>query len=487
MNARASKPKPPSATTRKPGGSLLGLALDGDRFEAVAARRTNGNVEILKSIEAILSINLLTNEPALAGREIRKHLDAAGIRERRCVVGLPLSWVLTLHVPLPDLPDEDLESILQIEAERGFPYAPDSLVIARSIFRVEDGSRHATLVGVPRDHVTRLEAVLAAAQLRPVSFSLGLTSIPLGQGGSSEPVLSLVPGATGVGLLVNAGGGVASLRALEGVYELEAGGHALKPDVLARELRITLGQLPGELGANLHRLRIIGQGEPASELEEALRPRAKTLGLQLETVSEFRPGDVPVSLPAMARITASLSLALHHLTGRSVTFEFLPPKVSAWQRITSRYASRKLVWGGFAAGVVLVAMMLAFGVQQAQLWYWGAKWNGMKDRVAAIEKLQQHIRQFRPWFNESVPSLGVLRRLTEAFPEDGTVSARSVEIREGGLVTCTGTTRDRQSLLRALEKLRSAEEIGDVKLEQMRGKSPMEFSINFQWSGKGGS
>jgi hypothetical protein len=487
MNPRASQPKPATASSRKPGGSLLGLALDGDRLEAVAVRRTNGNVEILKGLEVGLAIDLLTNEPALAGREIRKHLDAAGIRERRCVVAIPLSWVLTLHVPLPDLPDEDLESILQIEAERGFPYAPDSLVISRSMFRAGDGSRHATLAAVPRDHVVRIEAVLAAAQLRPISFSLGLTSLPPGRGGGAEPVLSLVPGATGVGLLVSANGGVASLRALEGVYELEAGGRALRTEVLSRELRITMGQLPGDLGANLRRLRILGKGDAARELEESVRARAAALGLQVEYSPEFKPGDVPVALPAGTQMSPALCLALVHLTGRDPAFEFLPPKVTAWQRVTSRYSSRKLVWAGFAASLALVVVLAAFLVQQVQLWYWGSKWNGMKARVASVEKLQQQIRQFRPWFDGSVASLGVLRRLTEAFPEDGTVSARSVEIREGGLVTCTGTTRDRQSLLRALDKLRATGEVADVKVEQMRGRSTMEFSINFQWSGKGGS
>src|SRR5438128_2343846 len=77
------------------GGSLLGLAFDGGRLEGVALRRTNDSVEIKDSFAVSLSLDPLTNDPELVGREIRKHLDAAEIRERRCAVCLPLSWALT--------------------------------------------------------------------------------------------------------------------------------------------------------------------------------------------------------------------------------------------------------------------------------------------------------------------------------------------------------------------------------------------------------
>ncbi len=68
-----------------------------------------------------LSLDPLTNDPELVGREIRNHLDAVGIRERHCVVGLPLKWALTTHLEVPELPEADVASFLQIEAERGFP------------------------------------------------------------------------------------------------------------------------------------------------------------------------------------------------------------------------------------------------------------------------------------------------------------------------------------------------------------------------------
>ena len=75
--------------------SVLGLSLDGERLEGVVLRRTNGALQRFQSFSVALSLDPLTDAPELVGREIRNHLDAAGVRERRCVVGVPLKWMLT--------------------------------------------------------------------------------------------------------------------------------------------------------------------------------------------------------------------------------------------------------------------------------------------------------------------------------------------------------------------------------------------------------
>src|SRR5262249_1406538 len=107
-----------------------------------------------------------------------------------------------------------------------------------------------------------------------------------------------------------------------------------------------------------------------------------------------------------------------------------------------------------------------------------------------LEGLQQNIKKFRPWFDESVRSLTILKRLTEAFPEDGSVTAKTIEIRESSgatTVTCTGTARESLSLLRMRDKLSSAPGVNEVHIEQTRGKSPLQFTFNFHWNEAGAS
>jgi hypothetical protein len=465
----------------------LGLAFEAGRLEGVLVRRTNGSGEVKRAFAAALSLDVLTEAPELVGREIRKHLDAADIRERRCVVGIPLSWAITVQVPLPDLPPADLDSFLQLEAERGFPYALDALLMAQSRYRTPGGTAYATLVAVPRDHIARIEAVLQAAQLRPISFSLGITALQGTEGDAAEGVLALAPSDHNISLQVSCGGGVAVLRTLEGVFELEGGTPQLQADQVARETRVTLGQLPADLRAAVRRVRVFGRDDTADALAEQLRPRFAPMGVEVEQVRELPAAEYGMHLAGSTPASAALALAVRSLTGTSGGFEFLPPRVSTWQRMTSRYASRKLVWGGATAGAVAACVALAFLYQQVQLWRWGGQWETLKPRATVLDKLQQQIKQYRPWFDDSVRSLAILRRLSEAFPEDGSVSAKTVEIREAQSVTCSGTARNRQELIRTLDRLRAAKEVFDLRVPQTQGRAAVEFTFSFRWVEGGGS
>src|SRR5674476_432613 len=93
---------------RKKLASLLGLALDGSRLDGVVLRHANGALQVQQSFSVALTLDPLTAAPELVGREIRNHLDAAGVRERNCILGLPLKWVLTAHTELPPLPEADV-------------------------------------------------------------------------------------------------------------------------------------------------------------------------------------------------------------------------------------------------------------------------------------------------------------------------------------------------------------------------------------------
>jgi hypothetical protein len=73
--------------------------------------------------------------------------------------------------------------------------------------------------------------------------------------------------------------------------------------------------------------------------------------------------------------------------------------------------------------------------------------------------------------------------LTQAFPEDGSVTAKTVEIRDLSVVTCTGTARNYQVLLQTLQKLRASPQIRDANLGPTRGQSPaLQFSFSFAWN-----
>lgn len=483
--------------------SVLGLTLDGSRLEGVVLRRTNGSLQLRQTFSVALSLDPLTAAPELVGREIRNHLDAAGVRERYCVVGVPLKWALTAHTELPPLPEQDAASLLQLEAERGFPSDVATLRLGNSRCPLPAGKQLVTLAGIPNAQLTALEQVLAAAKLKPVSFSLGLTALQpperrsptrregesVAQSAGSESgtptgILALAIGESQVGLQITRGG-VAALRALEGAIEDEAGRRGLHADIVAREARITLGQLPAELRDAVKRIRIFGPRELAQQLADEMELRFEPMGLKVEIVSAYAPNEFGAQLPLETSVSPALSLAAWWLMGETPVFEFLPPKPSALEQLVTRYASGRLRSAGAVAAGVLVLVGGLFLFQQIQLIVLRSQWSAMSARVQQLDGLQQEIRQYRPWFDDSFRSLTILRQLTMAFPEDGSVTARTVEIRGGNTVTCTGVAQDYGALLQTLNQLRTANGVTDVKLQQTRGKSPMQFSFDVHYRNGG--
>jgi hypothetical protein len=466
--------------------SVLGLALDGSRLEGVVLRRSNGSLQLRQTFSATLSLDPLTAAPELVGREIRNHLDAAGVRERHCVVGVPLKWALTAHTELPPLPDADAASLLQLEAERGFPSDVATLRLAHSSCPLAAGKQHVTLAGIPNVHLAVLEQVLVAAKLKPVSFSIGIMALQPPASEASDGVLALAIGESQAGLQITRGGGVAALRALEGVIENEGGRRVLLAGLVSREARITLGQLPAELRAAVKRIRIFGPRDLAQPLADEMELRFEPMGLKVEMVSAYAPDEFGVQLPPEASVSPAFSLAARWLAGESPVFEFLPPKPSVLEQLFTRYASGRLRSAGAVAAGVMVLAGALFLFQEFQLIWFRSQWSAMSDKVQELDGLQQQIRQYHPWFDDSFRSLTILRQLTQAFPEDGSVTAKTMEIRDGNTVTCTGTAQDNTALLRTLNQLRTAEGVTDIKLQQIRGKSPMQFSFDVHYGNGGG-
>jgi hypothetical protein len=330
-----------------------------------------------------------------------------------------------------------------------------------------------------------LEKVLKAALLRPIGFTVGLAALQSPEKESSHGIMALLVSESSVDVQVTCGGGILLLRTLDGVFETEGVQPRLSPDLLLREIKITLGQLPAEFRDAVRKVRVFGHGESARPFVDAIAARAGSIGLQFEFVETYAANEFSKSLPAGTEVSPAFSVAARAVTGVPPVFDFLPPKVRPWQQLTTRFSSRKLVWAGGTAGAAALLVAGAFLVQQWQLSRLQSRWANMESRVRELEDMQQQIKRFRPWFDDSLPSLTILRRLTEAFPEDGVVAAKTVEIRELSSVTCSGVARDNQALLKVLDQLRATKDVANLKVDQIRGKTPLQFTFNFRW-GEGG-
>ena len=459
--------------------SLMGLTLDGSRVDGVVLKRVNGSLQLQQSFSFALTLDPLTAAPDLVGREIRNQLDTAGVRERHCIVAIPLKWVLTASTEMPQLSTEDAAGLLQLEAERSFHSDTDTLQIGHSSCALENARQYVTLAAAAQVQLAALERVLVLAKLKPVSFSTGITALqpPDAKAGT----LALLIGETYLGLQVTATDGVASLRALDGAIENENNRRGLQTELVAREVRITLGQLPDQIRGAIKRIRIFGPRELAQSLADDLDLRFEAAGLQSEVVTAYAPNEFGVQLPAQTPVSGAFSLAARYLTDRPAIFEFLPPKPTAWERINSRYASGKLRTVGAVAAALLLLVGGLFAYQQIEFSVYNTRWTKMADKVTQLDEIQGQIHQYRPWFDDSFEELSILRQLTLAFPEEGSVTAKSLEIQNGNIVICTGTAHDQASFLQTLNQLRASTGVSELKVEQIRGKAPMQFTFNFKW------
>jgi len=166
----------------------------------------------------------------------------------------------------------------------------------------------------------------------------------------------------------------------------------------------------------------------------------------------------------------------------------LPPKVTAWQQMAARYSSGKLRTTLMAAGALGVLVGGLFFYQQVRLWAVEAEAAKIAPTVKELKALQEQIRQYRDWYDTSFTAMTVLKALSAKFPEDPSVTAKTIEIRDLHTVICTGTARNYQSLLKTVESLRAVPQIRDVNLGSTRGQAPaLQFTFTFTWNEGGPS
>jgi len=157
--------------------SLLGLAFDGSRLTGALARLSGRQVQIRQVFNAPFDLDPRATQPEVVGLEIRNLLRQAGIRERHCVVCVPLSWSLSMQVTIPELPEGEIANFLAVRAERELPFSSGELITASSRFRPDELTQSATLAAIPANHLLSLTRALKAARLIPVSITLGASAL----------------------------------------------------------------------------------------------------------------------------------------------------------------------------------------------------------------------------------------------------------------------------------------------------------------------
>jgi Tfp pilus assembly protein PilN len=448
--------------------SVLALTLESGRIAVEHVRHEGGSDRTVRSFALPIGADAVVADPEKAGKELAAHLDTAGIRERRAVVCVPASWALIASAEVPEMNTDDLRGYLELRAEREFPIPVADLRLAHCAFALPDGTRRATVAGIPIKRMEAVERMLAAADCRAASISLGLDGcVPRNR---DEAALHFVANGTHVDLVIAAGGGIAAVRTLHGAGS--NGTAKFDADSFSREVRITLGRLPETVRQQVREARFSGTPATAEELCIEIRQHLRRMGI--DSRLDRAEGDAPAG--------AAHDAAGQFFRKEPVVFELLPPQVSKWETLLHKFDDRRRRWIVAAVAALIVLPVLAYFIRSRMESSLNAEWNAMAANVTEVEALQQKIRQFRPWFEPAPQALAAVESLTAAFPEAGDVWAKSVQLTEGNKLTCSGFAKSQGALMATLDRLRARPDVSSVQLQQTRGDNPIQFSFTCKWS-----
>jgi hypothetical protein len=454
---------------------VLGLAFDGVRMSAAVVAQVGGQAELRRHLDCVLTLDPLAGDPELAGQEVRNQLHAAGIRETRCVLCVPLKWVLTTQADVPELTGEDLQSFLDLHAEREFPFPPNDMCRSISRYALPEGTQSATIAAITANNELYLQRLARAAGLRLVSIVSGLSELAPPEEGVSRIDLHVQD--SGIGLQISAGGGIAVLRLLEEAMRDEHGRNIPDADAVMRQLRISLGKVPLTLQHGLNRLYLHGSTRMleacASELEEAAAQRGLEVVLGSSVpLHRIRGADTQAGLAVFAACNRAL--------GRPAVLEFMPPRTTRIQRVVAHMSARGTLWLGMSAAAIVFGVGGAFWLQAHTLKDLEGRWEAIRTDVERVEALQTKLRKYRPWCDDTVQSLSILNRLAESFPETGDVWAQSVVVTNKGPhyeVSCTANARASEDRLELGDRL-LAEGVQNLLAGQVREN---QFSFRFEY------
>ena len=452
---------------RKKRSQAIVLYVDGDQALAYSYRKRGRGAKLRAEGHSRLGQQINQIEPARLVDDLGGVFRQLSSTTKECILVLPAHLAPSIILTVPDISPEDRKGFIQIQAEQQLPLPLSEIHLATHEFQIGN-QNHALVMGLRRDTVSKLREAVIANGFQVASITVDIAGVvdhAVDGNDSLADSCQLIQGQSSLTMVIHAEGGPTGLRH----FHLTNGG--MDAATLERELRITLGQFPQSLQRQLTTLRTAKLPGVSSERHIPISEHRSIAGLNVVNGTETSDLFVPIA-------------SSFFLKGAS-PLEFLPSRTSRFGKMYGQFNSRRNLWVGSMSIVALTA--IAFLDQVFRLDSLQKDWDGIKNRVVAVKTVQGKIREFRPWFDPSVPvpSLTTARAITRAFPEKGEIWLKQLNIRDDSKITATGSSMDQNSLLATLDNLRSTSGISNLELKSQQGSDPISFSFEFDWNPAG--
>jgi hypothetical protein len=452
--------------------SLGVLIPDGDRLSFVRLVRRQGKLCASAHASVVLQANLLGDAPDVVGSELATCMTDRGFHETRWLLAVPPSWFAGTRVACPAGAVSDITEYAWLQAEQQLSVLPEKSVLAVSPDVDAAGVHHLTLFVMRADRFARIADTLHAADRKLIG---ALPAVLFEREGGGDRVRALFCAFASHNVLqITAGRHVVLLRDLPVDTESAPEEHFC---ALRTAVRIALASLPDTLGSRIDSVGLVADA----------RRRDTVLAGWQQTVSGEGGAESVALAPAMSAEDGLASMA----EGLAAMVE-APDRQLVFQRQVSRAAGSArrtvLVRAAAAAGIFLVALVAwgVFGVLRMRALQREA--DALKPQRDVVAAMRDRVRLLAPWYDRTPVSLEILRAVTEAFPERGTVWTTGLTISEGTTVSLVGKATDSTAWLSMQEALRQCPNIHDLRVSQTRSergeRGDMTFLLTFTWSRK---
>ena len=447
---------------RKKRSQAIVLYVDWDQAFARSYRKRGRGAKLRSEGHTRLGQELNQIEPARLADDLGGVFRQLSSTVRECIVVLPAHLAPSIVLKVPDISPEDRKGFIQIQAEQQLPLPLSEIHLATHEYQIGN-QEHALVVGLRRDTVSKLNEAVIANGFQVASITVDIAGV-VDHAIEGNDVLAdscqLIQGQSSLTMVTHAEGGLTGLRH----FHLTNGG--MDAATLERELRITLGQFAQPSQRQLSTLLEARLPGVSSAQRVPISEHQSFVGLNVIKGDEASDLFVPIA-------------SSFFLNGAS-PLEFLPSRTSRFGKMYGQFNSRRNLWVGSMTVVALMAIV--FLNQISRLDSLQKDWDGIKENVATVETVVGNIGEFRPWFDSSVPSLTTARAITRAFPKTGEIWLKQLNIRDDSKIMANGSSRDQNSLLATLEKLRSTSGVSNLELKSQQGSDPIFFSFEFDWN-----
>lgn len=447
---------------------IVGLELHEDRIDCVVVRRRLRHARVLAAFSSSLGEQV---EAAL-----RAKLRELGVRARRVHVGIPRRRAVVKAIELPAVAGADVRRMVGFELERHLPFpAADALYDFQLLEALPDRPVRVLLVAVERRVFERLAQLLREAGLVPRLVDVTIHNLAVLAAGGTEArgearVVVRVEETEAELVVVRHGRPIVS-RAFAVPASGKERGH-----VLADELRRSLGSLRADDREAV--ADVVALGDALTVTDWAELPVHTTIAL---------PADV-TGVPDDRRLLPALALALrrpgHGILRTNLMPDELRPRPFPWPlAVTAGLAAATLLLALAIPAVTLIRDERRLGAVDAALARLGPDVREVERVVTAAEHARREVETLRGFEAQHLPTLSLLRELTELLPQDVWLTNVSVDRKGLELAGFANSASQLIPLLEASPTLERAEFTSPVT----KGRDREQFRLKAGWERLPGS